>query len=123
AEERRRRRERFDDAVAGAGLEPVSDAAGFADLAAHVSRRRAELETEAAELKERYDALVLEHGEQKKQLREVQEELDSLSGRRSNLPAEQLRLRDELCAQLGLDPVDLPFAGELLDVAEEHAQW
>lgn len=123
AEERRRRRERFDDAVAGAGLAPVTDAAGFADLAAHVSRRRAELDTEAAELKERYAALVLEHGEQKKQLREVQEELDSLSGRRSNLPAEQLRLRDELCARLGLDPVDLPFAGELLDVAEEHAQW
>ncbi|MEV8221794.1 SbcC/MukB-like Walker B domain-containing protein [Dietzia maris] len=123
AEERLRRRERFDDAVAGAGLEPVGDATGFADLAAHLARRRSELEAEAAELKNRYDALVLDHGEQKKQLREVQEELDSLAGRRSNLPAEQLQLRADLCAELGVDQADLPFAGELLDVAEEYTEW
>lgn len=123
ADERQRRRERFDDAVAGAGLEQVTDATGFADLAAHVTRLREKLHSEAAELKERYDTLVFEHREQNKQLREIREELDSLAGRRSNLPAEQLQLREELCAALGLATDDLPFAGELLDVAEEHAQW
>ncbi|MEH6821621.1 MAG: SbcC/MukB-like Walker B domain-containing protein [Dietzia psychralcaliphila] len=123
ADDRLRRRERFDDAVAGAGLDPVSDAAGFSDLAAHVARRRSELEDEVTQLKSQYDALVLDRGEQKKQLREVQEELDSLVGRRSNLPTDQLQLRADLCAQLGLDQADLPFAGELLDVAEEHTEW
>lgn len=123
AEERRTRRERFEDAVARAGLDPVGDAAGFADLAVQVGRAQAEIETQIAELKERYDALVLGHGEEKAQLREVQEELDSLATRRSNLPTEQLQVRSALCAELGVSEEELPFAGELLDVSEEHAQW
>ena len=32
-------------------------------------------------------------------------------------------MRAELCADLGLTAVDLPYAGELLDVFDEHAEW
>ena len=32
-------------------------------------------------------------------------------------------MRAELCAALGLTPDDLPYAGELLDVSDEHAEW
>ncbi|EUA08437.1 exonuclease SbcCD, C subunit [Mycobacterium kansasii 732] len=32
-------------------------------------------------------------------------------------------MRAELCAALGLTPDDLPYAGELLDVFDGHAQW
>ena len=32
-------------------------------------------------------------------------------------------MRAQLCADLGLTPTDLPYAGELLDVNEEHAEW
>ena len=85
SDDRHGRRQRFDDAVTQAGLEPVIDAAGFADLSAHVSSRRAALETAAADLRQRYDALVLRHGQQRTQLREVQEELDSLATRRSTV--------------------------------------
>ena len=123
AEERRARRSRFDAAVSDAGLEVVSGAEEFAALAAHVEQRRTRLEADSAELSARYQELVLEHGEQKKQLREVSEELDSLAGRRSNLPAEQLELRGRLCRELGFEQAELPFAGELLDMREEHAEW
>ena len=123
SDDRHGRRQRFDDAVSQAGLDPVSDAAAFADLAPHVSSRRAALDAAAADLRERYDALVLDHGQQRSQLREVQEELDSLATRRSNLPAEQLQIRADLCADLGVEESDLPFAGELLDVAEDYAEW
>ena len=123
ADDRRGRRRRFDDAVTRAGLDPVGDATGFAALEVRVSGLRAELESDAADLKERETGLVLRHGEHKAQLRGVEEELASLVGRRSNLPADQLQIRGELCADLGVAEADLPFAGELLDVSEDHAEW
>src|SRR5690606_13823018 len=76
-----------------------------------------------ADLKTRHDALVMDHGQRRSQLREVTQELESASGRASNIPAEQLQVRDQLCAELGMDATDLPFAGELMDVAQENGQW
>lgn len=32
-------------------------------------------------------------------------------------------MRDALCAQLGLDADDMPFAGELLQVREDERDW
>ncbi len=122
-EERRGRRERFAAAVAQAGLDEVGGAEEFAALSAHVAQRQTHLEAEAEQHSARYQQLVLEHGERKKQLREVEEEVHSLQGRRSNLPAEQLELRERLCRELGVEQSELPFAGELLDMREEHAQW
>jgi len=49
--------------------------------------------------------------------------LTSLEQRTTNLPTEQVELRGQLCGDLGFTPDDLPYAGELLDVAEEHAEW
>ena len=39
------------------------------------------------------------------------------------MPTSQLDVRTQLCLDLGLDEAELPFAGELLDVAEAHAEW
>ncbi|TCW24546.1 hypothetical protein [Dietzia cinnamea] len=123
AEDRRRRRQGFDATVTNAGLGEVSDAGGFASLATEVERRRAELEAEAAEIQERHRAAVLDHGRRNTERREIAEELEELASRRSNLPREQLQVRAELCADLGMNEDELPFAGELLDVAEENAVW
>ena len=65
----------------------------------------------------------MDHGERRRLLREVTQELESVSGRSSNIPAEQLQVREQLCTELGVDVADLPFAGELMDVAQEHGQW
>src|SRR5690606_30208188 len=108
-EERRRRRDRFTDALHRAGLDPVTDEAGFTRLAEHVTARQAELDALAADLKTRHDALVMDHGERRRLLREVTQELESVSGRSSNIPAEQLQVRDQLCGELGVDVADLPF--------------
>ena len=50
-------------------------------------------------------------------------ELDSLKRRVTNIPATQFELRRKLCAGLGLDEASVPFAGELLKVREEAADW
>lgn len=53
----------------------------------------------------------------------IKSELASLEQRTSNLPSEQVDVRDQLCHDLALTPQDLPYAGELLDVHEGHAEW
>jgi uncharacterized protein YPO0396 len=120
---RRQRRERYAALLAEAGLAPVADGAEFALRRAQVDAAYAEargrqraLDTELAEVMGRRSRLA-------EQLDDVEADLASLAGRRSNLPRESLALRARLCEALGLDHEDLPFAGELLDVAEEHASW
>ncbi len=53
----------------------------------------------------------------------LEEELESLRQRRSNIPARMLELRRRLCQELSLDEEAVPFAGELLQVHEQEADW
>jgi uncharacterized protein YPO0396 len=47
----------------------------------------------------------------------------SLRDRRTNIPAHSLQLRAQLCRELRRTPEELPFAGELIQVAEAHQTW
>jgi len=123
AEERRGRRAGFDDRIDLAGLAPVTDAAGFATLAVTLSGRSADLTGRKRSLGTDRDAIVGELGDLQRQSESTRTELASLAGRTSNLPASQFDVRAQLCADLGIDEAELPFAGELLDVAEEFADW
>ncbi|PMC98902.1 hypothetical protein, partial [Brevibacterium paucivorans] len=58
-----------------------------------------------------------------RQERETKRELDSLAARRNNLPSNLLDIREQLSAATGIAEDELPFAGELLDVAEEFEEW
>jgi len=51
------------------------------------------------------------------------DEITSLKARRSNIDAQAVRMRAELCAALGLDPDSMPFAGELIEVREDQRDW
>jgi uncharacterized protein YPO0396 len=123
AEDRRKSRASFDAAVADAGLEPVSAADDFAVLATVVTDARPRLAEDKRVLDAAYaDAIAREKDfERRRDL--IAEELASLEQRTSNLPAEQVDVRAQLCQDLGLMPEDLPYAGELLDVYDEHAEW
>lgn len=50
-------------------------------------------------------------------------EIDSLQARRSNIPREQIAIRNALCQALALDDALMPFAGELLQVREDAREW
>ena len=50
-------------------------------------------------------------------------EIASLEGRRSNLPARVVAIRDRLAAEVGVLPERLPFAGELIQVRPEARDW
>ena len=50
-------------------------------------------------------------------------ELRSLKARRSNIPAGHVLNRERLCAELGLEESEFPFAGELVCVRPEASEW
>lgn len=55
--------------------------------------------------------------------RTVDKELTSLRQRPTNIPARSLEMRRRLCEAVGLEPEDIPFAGELIMVKEEESSW
>ncbi len=123
ARSRRHARTRFDVAVAEAGLEPVAGGEDFAALSAVAATERSRLAADKGALDAATVDAIGRERECRRQCGLISEELGSLEQRTSNLPVEQVEVRAELCAALGLTPDDLPYAGELLDVTDEHAQW
>ena len=53
----------------------------------------------------------------------IDRELGELRNRKSNLPAGLLRARTHLAKELGVTEAALPFAGELIEVLPEFAEW
>ena len=123
AETRRRTRGLFDAAVSGAGLEAVSDNEEFAALSVLVATERPRLADEKRALDAATADAIGREKELQRKCDQITDELTSLQQRTSNLPVEQVEVRAELCAALGLTAVDLPYAGELLDVFDERAEW
>ncbi len=123
ATERRRRRADFDALTRTAGLPDIADAVTFDSLPRAVATVRRELETQLHTVDEELEASISVRGELRRAGDETRAELVSLATRKNNLPAAQLDVRTQLCADLGINDSELPFAGELLDVAEEFADW
>lgn len=123
AESRERLRSLFDAALTDAGLDPIDSAGEFAGLTTLLATKRPELAARRRELDAAVATAIGAGQEVDRQAETVRGELDDLEGRTSNLPAEQFQLRAQLCDDLGLSEQDLPYAGELLDVLDEHSEW
>lgn len=116
-------RARFVLAVGDAELPPINDGEGFAALTTLVAEHRPRLEREKKDLDHAFADAIGREKDLGARSAAIGDELTSLAQRTSNLPSEQVQLRAQLCADLGLTAEDLPYAGELLDVADAHAQW
>lgn len=75
------------------------------------------------DLEQRRDPVKSEHNRLSVRLSELRSEIESMERQPSNIPAPYLRLRAELSHDLGVQPTDLPFAGELMEVRPEEAVW
>lgn len=109
--------------MAHANLAPAVDAEAFAALRASLPGLS---DAAAAEQRAHEESLVdlsTRVRDRERACADTDAELVSLAGRSSNLPGHQLELRALLCEELGIDAETLPFAGELLDVGEAHAEW
>jgi len=109
--------------VTEAGLVAVTDAGGFATLSETVSAER----QRAAQTKRDLDAATADAIGLERTLSTrqsvLEHELASLSLRSNNLPVDQIDIRAQLSEDLRLKAEDLPYAGELIDVADEFTDW
>ena len=120
---RKDRFDRYNQRLAEAGMAPVSEAVQFAATRARADSRRAELESEHDVLQNDLSERRFEQRSIDEESKQVNDELHSLQSRRSNVPRVSLELRQRLGHDLGIDPDDLPFAGELIQVLEEASEW
>ena len=123
-EARERKERRYAELVRAAGEEPADNDADFlsqrgrlAGLAEHLAAHGANLQNDLTEHEVRFRQSKEEH-------EALEVEIASLKARRNNIPAEQIAMRAALCRALDLPAeVDMPFAGELIQVREEERDW
>jgi uncharacterized protein YPO0396 len=120
---RQARAGRHAEHLATLGRAPVTNQREFAALTAALPALQAELDSERAETGEHRDGLVTRKAAISQESNDIAEEIDSLQQRRTSIPRTSLALRDRLAAAVGTDPDDLPFAGELINVLEDSADW
>lgn len=106
-----------------AGLKEVQDEKDFDKN----TGKAHELNEECQRLKEEYrnerDNLVSELRKQESEYQSELKELQSLQDRKTQIPAWLVGFRSRMCEDLRIDEEDLPFAGELLRVNEQEAEW
>jgi uncharacterized protein YPO0396 len=101
---------------AGTAEEFLVQRQSFANLLGTSREREASLQNDVTEA-----AVAMRQGKQEHDA--LAAEISSLKARRSNIPAEQIMMRNALCAALGLAEADMPFAGELVQVREDERDW
>lgn len=122
-QERQGRAERYRAIAADLGLAQPVDSDAF-----HANRARSDADISAggdqqAELQNRLTERSVEMRGLRDQHDEVQRELVSLRGRRSNIPSRMLAIREDLTTAVGVTAETLPFAGELIEVREDERAW
>ncbi len=123
AEERRQREAEYNILAQRLGLDEAVDEEAFAANREAAQQELATLGDRSDDAQNRLvEAKVQLHG-LKEKLDNVAAEIESLKGRRSKIPSHMLALRAELAAGVGATEEELPFAGELIQVREEEADW
>jgi uncharacterized protein YPO0396 len=120
---RRQAADRFAAVAETAGFTAPETEDGFIALQERVKLERAAQAASDAELRDRVtdDSVVLK--DLRRDHATVSAEIDNLQSQRGNIPREQVELRARLCSDLGLDETTVPFAGELVRVADGEARW
>ncbi|MHC6594816.1 ATP-binding protein [Arthrobacter sp. C152] len=120
---RRQVEEAAQQALADAGLQLEWSAAGWEQAHEQAAARSAELKDDSQALQElRFEAFDA-HATRKRELAAAEQELVSLKTRKSLLPPSSIENRAAIAAATGIPEDRMPFAGELMDLAEGQEQW
>ncbi len=97
--------------------------AEFVQLAESARRHVLNARERKTDIERRKDDLKEQRRQATDQFNEVRAEVEVLERQRSNLPARLVELREQMAHDLAI-PVDkLPFAGELIEVRPDAAEW
>ncbi|HEX6453333.1 MAG TPA: ATP-binding protein [Trebonia sp.] len=117
------RAKRFSELLAQAGLDPVETAGHFTARRRQVTELKDAVQEGLSESQNKLTDAVVAKRELDREADEINAELRSLRERKNNIPARNLELRAGLCRELNLAEGELPFAGELIMVRPEEADW
>jgi len=120
---RKKKSERYAELVHVAGGRPGDDEVAFQRQYQETVRQLEQTDAREAELQNALTEQSVELHQGREQHTQLTSEIDSLKARRSNIPAEQIRMRAAMCEALELQAEEIPFAGELLQVREEAQEW
>ena len=96
---------------------------GFAELQANARLRIADFEADSAQLTEQQQEAGVAARDAATTSASLESELHSFSSRRTNIDKALVELRTQLARDTGYAESELPFAGELLDIAPQQAEW
>ncbi len=125
-EERKRRLERdqeYKSLARNLGLSTHADPGHFAENRVQAGTIISDSEQQNQVLDEQRMQALERRNRLDAECRELQEEIELLKARPSNIPLEKRRLRAALAQALSLDESRLPFVGELIQVDERELDW
>jgi uncharacterized protein YPO0396 len=120
---RQHRAERHKELLAVVSERPVGDEPDFIAQRHRITQRREQLQQQEGDLQNRVTEWTVSLRENRAKHGTLSEEIASLKARRSNIPKEQVSMRDAMCKALQLEEESMPFAGELLQVREDAREW
>ena len=126
AEERSRRRrkaDRYADLLAQLDLLPVTSDGEFPAQRRQLQGMREGADEAEANLQNRLNEASVLFVQRRADHAALEAEIKSLQARRSNIPREQVAMRQAMCEALGLAESDIPFAGELIQVRDDERDW
>ncbi len=88
-----------------------------------VQNKKQDLAKQQATAEQDFIAIKIEVSQLQKEEDLLNQEIESLRQRQSNIPFISLKVRDEIARALGLTEAELPFVGELLQVKPSEAKW
>lgn len=119
----RRQADRYRELAAHLELPDADTESRFLENRNELAAAREQAEGARDRLQHRITEASVDFHQLRERHAELEQELESLRSRRSNLPARMLELRLALCEGLSLPEEALPFAGELLQVRQEARDW
>jgi uncharacterized protein YPO0396 len=120
---RSQRAERYANLMRALGETLACDENAFFAQKTLLGERRERLSEQESQLQNRITEWGVSLREGKREHDALKAEIASLKARRSNIPLAQVAMREALCAALRLDEDAMPFAGELIQVRDEAADW
>ncbi len=104
-------------------LSLAHDSDSFLDNRLAAEQRQQQIEIEQIDIeKQKIDSTItVQKFDQ--QAAQLQEEINSLKARQSNIPLNNLRIRQQMAKTIGIAAEELPFIGELLKVDDTEKAW
>jgi len=113
----------YDALIARLELSAVKDVDTFLQHRQNCLAMQERLEDEETQAQNSMNELGADLATGKRECEAQQLEINSLKQRKSNIPAQQITIRQRLCADLGLAEKAMPFVGELIQVRDAERDW